>query len=131
MAADALGRFEYFVERRALRVPTAYLFGAREFRSREFRVNPAVLVPRPETEVLVEAALAAIPVDDPATAVDAGTGSGCIAVTLAAERPRLRVTATDRSAAALAVAKGNARAHGVARRVRFVLGEFLAGVAGA
>lgn len=123
-------RFEGWVARRARREPAAYLLGVREFRSREFRVGPDVLVPRPETEVLVEAALDALPANGAAEAVDAGTGSGCIAITLAAERPRLRVIATDRSAAALAVAAENARALGVADRVRFRRGDFLEGVAG-
>ena len=127
---SARARFEGWVARRARREPAAYLLGVREFRSREFRVGPAVLVPRPETEVLVEAALEAIPVDARAEAADAGTGSGCIAITLAAERPLLRVVATDRSAAALAVARGNARTHGVADRVAFQCGDFLEGVRG-
>ncbi|HEU4394135.1 MAG TPA: peptide chain release factor N(5)-glutamine methyltransferase [Planctomycetota bacterium] len=127
---SARARFEGWVARRVRREPAAYILGVREFRSREFRVGPAVLVPRPETEVLVEAALEALPAREAAEAVDAGTGSGCIAITLAAERPRLRVVATDRSAAALAVAAENARALGVADRVRFQRGDFLEGVVG-
>ena len=130
IGATARTRFEGWIARRARREPAAYLLGVREFRSREFRVGPAVLVPRPETEVLVETALEAIPAGADAVAVDAGTGSGCIAITLAAERPRLRVVATDRSAAALEVAEANARALGVADRVRFLRGDFLEGVAG-
>jgi release factor glutamine methyltransferase len=130
LGEDARARFRELVGRRARREPAAYLLGTREFRSREFRVGPAVLVPRPETEVLVEAALAALPVGEPRWAADAGTGSGCIAVTLAAERPRLRVAATDRSAAALAVADGNARVHGVRDRVLPVRADFLSALRG-
>ena len=126
----ALDRFRSLVARRALREPAAYLLGVREFRSREFEVGPAVLVPRPETEHLVEAALEAIPPGSPALAADAGTGSGCIAVTLAAERPLLRVVATDRSAAALAVARRNALRHGVGDRVALLRADFLEALRG-
>jgi release factor glutamine methyltransferase len=131
-AADpaAEARFEALVAGRERRIPAAHLLGRAEFRSRAFRVTPAVLVPRPETEHLVEAALARIPAGAPAIAVDAGTGSGCIAVTLATERPLLRVIAVDRSAAALEVARGNARALGVEPRVLHLRGDFLEGIRG-
>src|SRR5581483_2373880 len=102
-AAEA-ARLDALVTRRADRVPLAYLLGGREFYGRDFRVTPDVLVPRPETELLVEVAMEWLR-ERPATgwAADVGTGSGTLAVTLAAERPGLRVVATDRSPAALAV----------------------------
>lgn len=99
------------VERRAAGEPVAYLVGVREFYGRKFQVTPDVLIPRPDTELLVERALACLPPDQPADVLDLGTGSGCIAVTLALERPLARVVAVDRSAAALAVARRNAGTH--------------------
>lgn len=111
------------VRRRADRIPVAYLLGRREFFGRSFAVDPRVLIPRPETEHLVEAALNCI--DDGARVLDVGTGSGCIAVTLALERPGGRIVATDLSAGALAVAAANCREHGVADRVRLVRADLL------
>lgn len=113
--------------RRAAGEPVAYLTGRREFFGLEFAVDPRVLVPRPETERLVELALAhlrALP-PGPHCAVDVGTGSGAIAVSLAHALPDLTVIAADISQAALAVAGGNAARHGVARRVRLVCGSLL------
>ncbi len=126
----AARRFLGWVERRARREPAAYVLGRAEFWSLEFRVTPAVLVPRPETEHLVEAALRALAGTAAPRVADVGTGSGCVAVALARERPDARVVATDRSAAALAVARGNARAHAVAGRVRFVRADLLEGLRG-
>jgi release factor glutamine methyltransferase len=103
---DAAARFETLVARRAAGEPVAYLLGRREFWSLEFAVDAAVLVPRPETEMLVERALALVEVPD-ATIADLGTGSGAIAIALAHERPRWHVTATDASDAALALARRN------------------------
>jgi len=97
--------------------PVAYLTGVREFWSLPLRVSPAVLVPRPETETLVAAVLAVVPVDRDCAILDLGTGSGAIAIALARERPRARVTGTDLSAAALAVAVDNARLCGLPRIV--------------
>ena len=97
--------------------PVAYLVGTREFYGREFEVGPAVLIPRPETETLVEAALERMPAR--ASVLDLGTGSGAIAVTLACERPAATVHAVDSSADALAVARANAARHGA--KVEFVL----------
>jgi release factor glutamine methyltransferase len=128
--ADALARYEALLVRRERREPVAYLLRRAEFYSREFLVTPAVLVPRPETEHLVEAALALLPSDRPALVVDVGTGSGCIAVTLAAELPRIRVLAVDRSAGALSVARENARRHGVADRVPLLRADLLEAVRG-
>lgn len=117
--------------RRASGEPVAYLVGYREFYGRAFAVTPAVLIPRPETELLVERARAilALRPDGAASAavLDVGTGSGCIAVTIAAECPGVRVTATDVSPAALSVATANAARHGVAGRVTFVHGSLTAG----
>ncbi|OZA28567.1 MAG: protein-(glutamine-N5) methyltransferase, release factor-specific [Hydrogenophilales bacterium 17-64-11] len=101
-AADAL------LTRRLAGEPIAYLVGAREFYGRPFEVSPAVLIPRPDTELLVELALAHMPPSQAVEVLDLGTGSGCIAITLALERPLARVTALDRSPAALAVARRNA-----------------------
>ncbi|HZR98062.1 MAG TPA: peptide chain release factor N(5)-glutamine methyltransferase [Chloroflexota bacterium] len=129
-AAEA-ARLDALVTRRADRVPLAYLLGEREFYGRDFRVTPDVLVPRPETELLVEVAMEWLR-ERPATgwAADVGTGSGTLAVTLAAERPGLRVVATDRSPAALAVAAVNAARHAVAARTHLVCTDLLGGVAG-
>ena len=112
------------VRRRADRVPMAYLLGRREFYGRSFAVDPRVLIPRPETEHLVESALNCI--GDGARVLDVGTGSGCIAVTLALERPDSRIVATDLSPGALAVAAANCREHGVGDRVRLVRADLLA-----
>ena len=103
-------RFEALVDRRASGVPAAHLTGEREFWGRDFAVDDRVLVPRPETEHLVEIALA-LPLGPRARVLDLGTGSGCLAVSLAAERPDWSVVAADLSPAALAVALGNARRH--------------------
>jgi len=103
--------FETLLARRLQGVPIAYLVGAREFYGRCFLVSPDVLIPRPDTELLVELALARIPSDQPFEVLDLGTGSGSIAITLALERPLARVTAVDRSAAALAIARRNADIH--------------------
>lgn len=107
-APSARTRFEALLARRLAGEPVAYLTGRREFYGRAFEVGPAVLIPRPETERLVELALERLPPDEPLSVLDLGTGSGCIAITLALERPLARVTAVDRSSAALAVARCNA-----------------------
>lgn len=101
-------QFETLLARRLAGEPVAHLTGTREFFGRTFQVSPDVLIPRPDTELLVERALARIPPDQTVDVLDLGTGSGCIALTLALERPLAHVTATDRSAAALAVAQRNA-----------------------
>ena len=116
-----LARFRERVGRRARREPLQYILGRAEFWSLPFRVGPAVLVPRPDTEVLVEEALDRAPVTP--QILDVGTGSGAIAVALAHELPAARVTALDISATALAVAQQNAADNGVAERIRFVEGD--------
>jgi len=100
--------FEALVERRAAGEPVAYIIGRREFYGRPFAVTPAVLIPRPETEVLVDAALERIPATGRVRVLDVGTGSGCVAVAIASERPQCRLLAVDRSLEALAIARRNA-----------------------
>lgn len=123
-------RFSEWIARRAAREPTAYITGIREFWGLPLRVTPAVLIPRPETELVVEEALAALqPVAAPRVA-DIGTGSGCIAVALAHERRDARVVATDVSSGALLVARENALGHGVADRVALAATTYLDGISG-
>lgn len=100
--------FETLVERRARGEPIAYILGTREFYGRSFRVSPDTLIPRPETEHLVEAALTRLSGDQPVRALDIGTGTGCIAITLKLERPNWRLNAVDISPAALTLARVNA-----------------------
>lgn len=123
-AADAAERFLALIERRAGGEPIAYILGRKAFWTLELRVSPAVLVPRPETELLVERALAAHPREE-ARMADLGTGSGAIALALAHARPRWQVVATDLSADALGVARANAVALGL-ERVEMVQGDWLA-----
>lgn len=117
--------FNALVQRRGRREPVAMILGRREFWGLDFEVTPDVLVPRPETELVVEEALAFARSHTCRSAVDVGTGSGCIAVALAGELPGLRITAIDTSRAALAVAARNAASHGVAERISFVEGDVL------
>ena len=128
---EAAARFEAMAARRERREPVAYITGVREFWGLDFSVSPAVLIPRPETELIVEAALERLA--DPARAwriADVGTGSGCIAVALATERRAATVTATDISAAAIEVARRNATRHGVHGRIAFVETSLLSGADG-
>ncbi len=120
-------RYRVALERRALGEPVPYIVGEAGFHGRRFVVTPEVLVPRPESELLVSLALAELrsPELPEPHVCDVGTGSGILAVTVAAEAPRARLTAIDVSAAALAVAAGNARAHGVDGRIAFLLGDVL------
>jgi release factor glutamine methyltransferase len=124
LAPEFEQRFEQLLEHRARGEPVAYLTGMREFWSLELQVTPDVLIPRPETELLVEIALTKIPPDIAWTIADLGTGSGAIALALARERPHCRVFATDSSPAALAVARTNAARHGIAN-IEFRVGAWL------
>lgn len=147
LAADQLAAFGLLVERRRALEPVAYLTGHKEFFGRDFLVDRRVLVPRPETELLVELALERTRTknQEPGTArhqsgsgsrfsvlgsplliADIGTGSGCIAITLALELPAAELLAVDLSPGALAVARANAERHGVAGRVRLLQGDMLA-----
>ena len=122
--------FSEWVERRARHEPSAYIVGVREFWGLDFRVSPAVLIPRPETEFIVEESLSLLePLAGPRIA-DIGTGSGNIAISLAHARRDGRVVATDVSSEALAVAMENAEQHGVASRVEFIATSYLGGVEG-
>jgi release factor glutamine methyltransferase len=126
-------REAYFrlIARRMDREPVAYITGRQEFWNLTFEVTPAVLIPRPETEIIVEAALTAFHEPDASfVAADACTGSGCIAVALAHERPSARIVATDISPEALAVARRNADRYEVSDRIRFVAGNLLESAAG-
>lgn len=121
-------RFEDMVARRASGEPVAYLLGVREFFGRDFAVSPAVLIPRPDTEVLVETALTKLRGMEVPKLLDLGTGSGCIAVTLALEAPNAAVTAVDASAAALEQASANGERLGA--QVRFLHGDWFVPVTG-
>lgn len=126
----AIAAFEALLVRRRRREPVAYIRGVQEFYGRDFAVRPGVLIPRPESEGLIDAALAALGERTAGRVADIGTGSGCLAVTLAAERAGLTVVATDISAAALEVAGANAARHGVASRIALVHTSRLDGVPG-
>lgn len=129
MEPAALECFRHLIVRRAQGEPIAYLIGAREFWSRRFRITPATLIPRPETELLIELALERLPTAAPRRIADLGTGSGAIAVTLALERPACAVVAADLSAAALDVARANA--HELeATNVEFRLGDWCTALGG-
>lgn len=124
-------QYQLLVDRRARREPFAYLVGRQEFWGRMFNVSPAVLIPRPETELLVEIGLTLTAAEYAGghriAIADVCTGSGCVAVSLACERETAIVTATDISDAALAVARGNAVRHRVGDRIRLLPVDLLAG----
>lgn len=130
LAPESAARYDSLLARAAAGEPLAYLTEQREFWSLTLTVSPAVLIPRPETELAVERCLALLADAAPAACVcDLGTGAGAIALALAAERPTWRITATDLSAAALEVARANARRLGFVH-IEFLLGDWLAPVAG-
>lgn len=128
----AIARLGALIERRCAHEPIAYILGEREFFGRAFDITPDVLIPRPETELLVEAAgriVARLPTGKESLHVlDIGTGSGCLAVTLALEHPGARMTATDISPNALAVARRNAARHGVATSITFIEASLAGGL---
>jgi release factor glutamine methyltransferase len=121
--------FSALVARRAAGEPVAYITGSREFFGLEFAVTPAVLIPRPETELLVEWALEHIGLETGARVLDLGTGSGCVAISIAHQRPRAQITAVDCSDAALAVANANARQHRLAN-VTFAASDWFIALGG-
>ncbi len=123
-------QFSQWIARREHREPTAYIVGSREFWGRQFVITSAVLIPRPETEFIIEEALMHLRAFAAPRIADIGTGSGILAVTLADEVPSARVTATDLSSDALKVAKQNAERHGVDMRVTFRNTSYLDGVPG-
>jgi len=125
---DELAEFRSLIQRRLQFEPTQYLTGFKDFYNRRFRVDPRVLIPRPETELLVEAVLQLLPKDAPSRVLDLCTGSGCIAVTIAAERPQASVWATDLSKGACEVAAANAEQHQVASRVSVLQGDLFAAI---
>jgi len=131
LTESELGAIRALVARRRQREPVAYIVGHRDFYGRSFAVDPRVLVPRPETEGLVERALDALgPSAEGLRALDLCTGSGCVAITLAAERAGLIVDAVDLSPEALVVAAANAATHGVSDRVAFFPGDLWGPVSG-
>jgi release factor glutamine methyltransferase len=123
LSAEQSGRYQDLLERRAAGEPIAYLTGEREFWSLPLRVTPSVLIPRPETEALVEAVLMIIPADVAWRVADLGTGSGAIALAIASERPRCKVHGVDLSKAAIELARDNARRLGL-DRVQFHTGRW-------
>lgn len=127
--AGLIRRFDALVAARVVGQPVAYLTGRRNFWTLDLAVTPATLIPRPETELLVELALARLPPARIARVADLGTGSGAIALALARERPDLAVVATDASSAALAVARGNAQANALGN-VEFREGSWFEPLAG-
>ena len=128
LVSAELDGYRALVRRRGRREPVAYILGEREFYGRPFAVDPRVLIPRPDTEVLIDEVLARIDEDAAGVVVDYGTGSGAIALTLAAERPGLKLLAVDVSADALEVARANAEALELADRVGFVRSDGFARV---
>lgn len=128
---ELLGIFKQVVERRAKREPLQYITGTQEFWGLEFAVTPHVLIPRPETELVIETVMGSMQDrGQPCTIVDLCTGSGCIAVILARELPAAAIIAIDKSSKALEVARENARSHGVADRIWFIEGDLTAPLEG-
>lgn len=123
LSPNELAAYRALINRRAAHEPTQYLTGTREFYNRPFAVDPRVLVPRPETELVVEKVLSELPDGKPIRVVDLCTGSGCIAISLAAERPLAALWATEVSADACEVARANAQALQVAERVTILAGD--------
>lgn len=134
LTSSELDRYRKLVARRARREPIAYILGRKEFRSLEFNVDSRVLIPRPETEHLVQAAVNELrrrfPGEGRLLVADIGTGSGAVAAGIAAEEARAEIVAVDIDAGALEVARANLERHGLADRVRLRLSDLLEGIAG-
>ncbi|HEY8218767.1 MAG TPA: peptide chain release factor N(5)-glutamine methyltransferase [Methylobacter sp.] len=124
---EHLAAFKALLEQRQKGMPVAYITGNREFWSRDFQVTPDVLIPRPDTELLVELSLNLIPANEPVKIIDLGTGSGIIAITLAAERPHAQISATDFSLAALRIAQLNADKHHISN-IQFYRSDWFADI---
>jgi release factor glutamine methyltransferase len=129
LLADELAGYKERVKRRAANEPLAYILGRREFYKLDFTVTPAVLIPRPETEILVASAIEQAKVADSKRALDLGTGSGAIAVSLLVNLPELIMKASDLSTAALEIARANAEKHSVAVRTEFVVSDWFTNIA--
>lgn len=130
LTEEERGTYRVLVERRARGEPSAYILGTREFYGRPFRVDPRAFIPRPETELLVDRVLEAVPPDAEGEVLDLCSGSGCVGVTLACERPGLRVTAVELHPDAAALARENAGALGVEDRYDQRVGDLFAPLAG-
>lgn len=129
LTASQYAHYQQLLTRRAQKEPIAYLTGHKEFWSLDLQVTSATLIPRPETELLVELALTLLPIDSRFTVIDLGTGSGAIALAIAKERPQSRVLATDNSSAALNLAQSNAHRLGLTN-VEFLLSDWFSALAG-
>ena len=125
VSVDAFHYFNELLASRQRRVPTQYLLGKQEFYGLIFRVTPAVLIPRPETETLVEETIAELQTISQPKIIDIGCGSGCISVAIAASRPDARIVAIDKSVAALDIAKENAIRHKVDNQIIFLESNLL------
>ncbi|MGQ0762818.1 MAG: peptide chain release factor N(5)-glutamine methyltransferase [Acidobacteriota bacterium] len=126
VTGEQLDRFRVLIARRAAREPLQYIVGHQEFFTLKFEVTPDVLIPRPETELIVEAALGLADREPPLSILDVGTGSGCIVISLLHELKNAHATATDISPNALEVARRNAQRHNVSDRVTFTRADSLA-----
>jgi len=129
LAPEQAQQFYSLAARRAAGEPVAYLVGEREFYSLNFKVTPAVLIPRPETELLVDLTLERVSIDRPCKVLDLGTGSGAVAIAIAKHRPLASITAVDSSVAAMVIVRMNAK-HLVATNVRMLASDWFSGVAG-
>jgi len=128
LTADKQSLYRQAIARRLTNEPVQYITGHQEFFGLDLTVTPATLIPRPETEHLVEAVLERLPHSQPLTILDIGTGTGAIAIALAAHLPQAQLVATDISGEALQVAESNARAHGLGGRIRFLHSNLLSGL---
>lgn len=128
LQADEIARYKDMIKKRALRMPVAYIIGYKEFMGLEFTVSPAVLIPRPDTEILVEAVIERLKEKESVNFVDIGTGSGAIVLSLLANLPQAVGSTVDISEAAIEVAKGNAEKFGVTSRVSFFHGDVYSSV---
>ncbi|HZY61095.1 MAG TPA: HemK/PrmC family methyltransferase, partial [Edaphobacter sp.] len=127
LTEEQAGRYKAAIARRLKNEPVQYITGRQEFFGLDLKVTPATLIPRPETEHLVEAVLERMPRSEAITILDIGTGTGAIAIALAAHLPLAEIVATDISGEALRVAEWNAHAHKLGERIRFIQSDLLGG----